>query len=87
MSVWFVQGFLTDFLPFYFDLRYDHHQNTFTETMASLEKGRWTTKLSSAGLIYAFYGKEAIAELVKSNESVLVDKIYEKVKQPLFILW
>ena len=59
--------------------RYDHHQKTFTETMSSLGKGPWTTKLSSAGLIYAFYGKDAIKAIVGTNDVKLIDMVYAKV--------
>ena len=53
--------------------RYDHHQRCvlspdrcspnvpreFTETMNSLDsKKKWTTKLSSAGLVYFHFGRE-----------------------------
>jgi uncharacterized UPF0160 family protein len=45
-------------------LRFDHHQRTFTHTMATLCPGKpWTTRLSSAGLVFAHYGRAAIAQL------------------------
>ncbi len=47
--------------------------------MSSLGKGPWTTKLSSAGLIYAFYGKEAISYLANKTDEKLLDKVYAKV--------
>ena len=47
--------------------------------MSSLGKGPWTTKLSSAGLVYAFYGKEAIAQLANKTDEKLLDKVYAKV--------
>ncbi|CEF63041.1 UPF0160 protein MYG1, mitochondrial [Strongyloides ratti] len=64
-------------------LRYDHHQRTFNETMASLNiLPNFNTKLSSAGLIYAFYGKRAIASILSIPEShehipLLYNKMYE----------
>ena len=49
--------------------------------MSSLGKGPWTTKLSSAGLVYAFYGQEAISNLTKKTDQSLIDKVYAKVIQ------
>ena len=59
--------------------RYDHHQKTFTDTMATLNKGNWVTKLSSAGLIYAHFGKDVISQIISTKDEVLVQKIYDKV--------
>ena len=47
--------------------------------MASLGKGPWSTKLSSAGLAYAFYGKEAISHMVNKTDEKLLNKVYAKV--------
>jgi len=59
--------------------RYDHHQKEFCETMRTLSitsingklKSRLTlqydTKLSSAGLVYAFYGKEVLSSVLATN--------------------
>uniref|UniRef100_A0A0N4ZS60 UPF0160 protein MYG1, mitochondrial n=1 Tax=Parastrongyloides trichosuri TaxID=131310 RepID=A0A0N4ZS60_PARTI len=45
--------------------KYDHHQNSFNETMSSLHiLPSFDTKLSSAGLIYAHYGKKVIASIL-----------------------
>jgi uncharacterized UPF0160 family protein len=49
--------------------------------MSSLGKGPWATKLSSAGLVYAFYGQEAISNLTKKTDQSLIDKVYAKVIQ------
>ncbi len=49
--------------------------------MSSLGKGPWVTKLSSAGLVYAFYGKEAIAQLSNKTDEKLLDKVYAKVSE------
>lgn len=63
--------------------RYDHHQKSFNETMASLNiLPDFNTKLSSAGLIYAFYGKRAIASILSIDENhkhipLLYNKMYE----------
>ena len=61
--------------------RYDHHQKTFSETLNSLDsKKKWVTKLSSAGLVYCFFGREVIATVlgVKSDNK-LVEKVFDKV--------
>ena len=47
--------------------------------MSSLDKGPWTTKLSSAGLVFAFYGKDAIKNLIGTDDQKLVDMVYDKV--------
>ncbi len=42
---------------------------------------RWTTKLSSAGLVYVHFGKEVIKEILKDDnpDDVLVEVIFDKV--------
>ena len=59
--------------------RYDHHQKTFIDSMASLNKGKWVTKLSSAGLVYAHFGKNIISQVVGTKDEALVQRIYDKV--------
>jgi len=59
--------------------RYDHHQKTFIDSMASLNKGKWVTKLSSAGLVYAHFGKNIISQIVGTKDETLVQRIYDKV--------
>jgi len=61
--------------------RYDHHQKTFTETLATVIPGKpFQTKLSSAGLVYAFFGKRLIAQIIeKKEDDPLVEKIFDKV--------
>lgn len=68
--------------------RYDHHQKTFKESMSTVMPGKpWVTKLSSAGLVYAHFGKQLIAQMLKemcnSSDEVLVDKIFDKVYENL----
>jgi len=64
-------------------LRFDHHQKSFNDTMNSLRPDKpWTTRLSSAGLIYAHYGEEVLAQILekkKDDEAIqqLYDKVYE----------
>ncbi|XP_072014533.1 LOW QUALITY PROTEIN: MYG1 exonuclease-like [Amphiura filiformis] len=63
--------------------RYDHHQRSFKETMNSLRpETPWTTKLSSAGLVYLHFGEEIIANALKIDNtddkvSTLYNKMYE----------
>lgn len=68
-------------------LRFDHHQKSFEHSLSSLRPefgDKWTIKLSSAGLIYTFYGQEVIANILKTkldqnlSDDVLT-RIYEKV--------
>ncbi|XP_065510424.1 MYG1 exonuclease [Caloenas nicobarica] len=63
--------------------RYDHHQRSFSESMRSLRPNKpWTTKLSSAGLVYCHFGSQILAGLLGQPEdgpvvTVLYDKLYE----------
>ncbi|GBP04466.1 UPF0160 protein MYG1, mitochondrial [Eumeta japonica] len=65
--------------------RYDHHQREFKETLSSLrpELGdKYKIKLSSAGLVYAYYGEEVIKQLVPANCELKTENlklIYRKV--------
>ncbi|KAJ1372294.1 hypothetical protein KIN20_034413 [Parelaphostrongylus tenuis] len=60
--------------------RYDHHQRQFNETMQTLGVLDFNTKLSSAGLVYAHYGKQLIAEIIgSSHEDKLVGILYRKL--------
>lgn len=69
--------------------RYDHHQRTFTETMTSvLPEKKWTTKLSSAGLVYVHFGMEVIGKLLGLPTSdpttgVIYDKMYENFMEEI----
>nr|CAB3226512.1 UPF0160 protein MYG1, mitochondrial-like [Phallusia mammillata] len=62
---------------------FDHHQRSFNETMKSVCGKKWSTKLSSAGLIYCHFGKNVLKTFLgkyKDDESVVTciyDKIYE----------
>jgi len=63
--------------------RFDHHQREFNETMKSLGFLDFETKLSSAGLVYAYYGKaviNAITGLDKTSPKmdIVYHKMYEK---------
>lgn len=79
-----------------FDLaknRFDHHQRTFTDTFKSLVPSKpWEIKLSSAGLVYVYFGKEVITHIVNEINTegnaqleetqqlidILYDKMYEQ---------
>ena len=55
---------------------------TFDGTMSSLAKKKWTTKLSSAGLIYLHFGHQVLSEVFGGKTSskdleILYEKIYE----------
>ena len=64
--------------------RYDHHQRGFEESMKSLGKGAFTTKLSSAGLVYAHFGKDVIRRLLLPDAveepqlGLLYARLYER---------
>jgi len=63
--------------------RYDHHQRGFDHCMNSLNpEYAWTTKLSSAGLVYFHFGHQVLSNLLCSNPGdeitkVIFEKIYE----------
>lgn len=44
--------------------RYDHHQQTFHETMNTGQK-QYKTRMSAAGLVYRHYGKELIQQYIR----------------------
>ncbi|XP_066146882.1 MYG1 exonuclease isoform X2 [Euwallacea fornicatus] len=55
--------------------RYDHHQRGFNETLNSvrpdLAKNKFNSiRLSSAGLVYAQFGLEILAEIIKLNKKI-----------------
>lgn len=64
-------------------LRFDHHQKTFQETLSTLrpELGdKWTVRLSSAGLIYTYYGEEVIRQIIKNaGHEDITDECLHKV--------
>lgn len=67
--------------------RYDHHQKSFNHSMSTLlPNAKWTTKLSSAGLVYVHYGREVISKIlacdVQDNElNTIYFKVYENFVQ------
>lgn len=70
------------------NLRYDHHQNSFQDTMVT-EKKSYLTRLSSAGLVYKHYGKTLIQDYVReilsssAREDVLLVTKWEKERREL----
>lgn len=61
--------------------RYDHHQKSFNHSMSTLmPNAKWTTKLSSAGLVYVHYGHEVLKKVIVSDISEKdLNSIYSKV--------
>uniref|UniRef100_A0A182T8M8 Uncharacterized protein n=1 Tax=Anopheles maculatus TaxID=74869 RepID=A0A182T8M8_9DIPT len=50
--------------------RYDHHQGTFNETLRTLRPElnmKWDIRLSSAGLVYTYFGEEVIKQILKDK--------------------
>tara|TARA_B100000795_G_scaffold265300_1_gene246935 strand:- start:1041 stop:2291 length:1251 start_codon:yes stop_codon:yes gene_type:complete len=69
--------------------RYDHHQREFNAEFEDITLGKETgfkTKLSSAGLVYKYYGKEILNEVrlacgAPEEDAALADKIWKKIYQ------
>lgn len=68
--------------------RFDHHQKSFQHSLSSLrpELGdKWTIRLSSAGLIYTFFGEEVIKHIIRAKldfkdvDEVCLRKVYLKI--------
>lgn len=63
--------------------RFDHHQRTFNESMSTVNPPKkWTTKLSSAGLVYCHFGREIVSKILELPvgdpiTDVVYDKVYE----------
>lgn len=60
------------------------------ESNPEAEKREPTTKLSSAGLVYKYYGKEVIKNMCKSFydlelEDAQLDQLYEKIYKILIM--
>jgi len=64
--------------------RFDHHQKSFFGTMKSLAGLKWTTKMSSAGLVYLHFGEDVISELacIPKTDPMLY-KLYEKLYEDI----
>jgi uncharacterized UPF0160 family protein len=67
--------------------RYDHHQREFNSEFEDITLGQETdfkTKLSSAGLVYKYYGKRILNEIrmacgAPEEDAALSDKIWKKI--------
>jgi Uncharacterised protein family (UPF0160) len=59
-------------------LRFDHHQKSFVDTFSELG---FSTRLSSAGLVYRHFGKEFVKAVVagRAPDDVVDSVMYEKV--------
>ena len=55
--------------------RYDHHQRGFEECFSK----SFSTKLSSAGLVYKHYGKQVISSILKMEDTEKVDTIFDRI--------
>jgi len=61
-------------------MRFDHHQKTFSHSFHSLDASKkWTTKLSSAGLVYFHFGREIISSVLGTSSQQLTEKVFDKV--------
>eukprot|EP00055_Hartaetosiga_balthica_P004092 m.10086 g.10086 ORF g.10086 m.10086 type:complete len:342 (-) comp3608_c0_seq1:795-1820(-) len=62
-------------------LLFDHHQKEFQHTMNSLDENKkWTTRLSSGGLVYFHFGREIIKSICGCDDAtteILFDQMYE----------
>ncbi|XP_071795449.1 MYG1 exonuclease-like [Asterias amurensis] len=70
--------------------RYDHHQRSFSHSMNSLEPSKsWTTKLSSAGLVYLYFGRrvlrtsKGLTDADEQKVEALFDKVYENFMEEI----
>ncbi|KAL4706364.1 hypothetical protein ACJJTC_018463 [Scirpophaga incertulas] len=73
--------------------RYDHHQREFTGTLSSLRPelgSKYNIKLSSAGLIYTYYGENVIrqfapkdAPITNDDIQIIYKKVYENFVQEI----
>lgn len=62
-------------------LLFDHHQKGFSESVSTLKPGKpWSTKLSSAGLVYCHFGSDVIKKILGANvSSEKVDAVFDHV--------
>lgn len=61
-------------------LRFDHHQKSFGHSLNSLDSAKtWTTKLSSAGLVYFHFGREIISLVLDGTSDKVTEKVFDKV--------
>ncbi|CAG0903346.1 unnamed protein product [Darwinula stevensoni] len=66
-------------------LRFDHHQKSFTAGLSTLRPGKkWTTRLSSAGLVFNHFGHRIISQVLDCpvedpRVEIIFDKVYENL--------
>lgn len=58
---------------------FDHHQRGFEEVFGEVNGLNFKTKLSSAGLVYKHFGKEAIGQILNTQDDSVKDLLYSKV--------
>ncbi|NP_001155657.1 MYG1 protein-like [Acyrthosiphon pisum] len=69
--------------------RYDHHQRSFDHSMSTLiPNAKWTTKFSSAGLVYLHYGHDVLKTIIASDVpedklNTIYSKVYESFVQEI----
>ena len=60
--------------------RYDHHQQSFTETMSSLSSDiKSSVRLSSAGLIYHHFGRLILEKMTGETNQRALDYLYRQL--------
>ncbi|XP_059613544.1 MYG1 protein [Phlebotomus argentipes] len=76
-------------------LRFDHHQKSFGDSLSSLKPevgDKYTIRLSSAGLIYVYFGEDIISTILFREAGITLDKkslamiykmVYEKFIQEI----
>nr|XP_018904431.1 PREDICTED: UPF0160 protein [Bemisia tabaci] len=62
-------------------LRFDHHQREFNESFGSLiGDPKWTIKLSSAGLVYTYFGKEILKKILGNEaDDQFIETVFHKI--------
>jgi len=55
--------------------RYDHHQRGFMETFDEFHK----IKLSSAGLVYKYFGREILSHVLSTHDTKLIETLFQKM--------
>ena len=68
--------------------RYDHHQEGFDHSMNSLDnRKKWKIKLSSAGLVFFYFGREIIAHLLSFDPADPVVGVSDKSNFSITIMF
>lgn len=68
--------------------RFDHHQKSFQKTLSILRPDlgdNWNIRLSSAGLVYTYFGEEVIRTLLKRERNYdITDQALKSVYQKVY---